>query len=514
MANYVMTYELILDSRAKNKIDSQLNIASNVYNELLSVILKRYNKLRNSSEHRKLLKSYINVKIKLENLKLNKKNTQETKEKFKKLSEIKKTITEKLKQIRLDYGFSEYELHKYCKTINKKNNYDFNSMLVQKLATRAFKSVEKLMYNSKTKKVKFKKLGTASFEGKNNKTGLRYDLSKNELIISRKIKCKLKMDAYQMNCFKDKICYCRMLPPRIIRNRKRYYVQIIFEGVPPLNYIPNENKVGIDIGTSTVAIAGKNAVKLETLSNTEKEKNKIRRLQRSITRKNIANNISNFNENGTIKKLPKGQERKWIISKRETKVRNKLKDIYRKKKVKDTEHKYKLANEILNLGNDIKVEEMNFSALSKRSRKTSVNIRNGKFKCKKRFGKSISENAPAKLLAIIIAKLEYIGKKIEKIDTRKAKASQYNHIKNEYRKAGLEIRYKELDNNIIVQRDLYSAYLIKNIENRSEYNRFNLTKGFDNFMEMHNRELERLKDNKKLKFYINKTSKNTMTYCS
>lgn len=30
MANYVMTYELILDSRAKNKIDSQLNIASNV----------------------------------------------------------------------------------------------------------------------------------------------------------------------------------------------------------------------------------------------------------------------------------------------------------------------------------------------------------------------------------------------------------------------------------------------------------------------------------------------------
>ena len=90
MANYVMTYELILDSRAKNKIDSQLNIASNIYNELLSVILKRYNKLKNSLEHRKLLKAYINVKTKLENLKLNKKNTQEIKEKFKKLSEIKK----------------------------------------------------------------------------------------------------------------------------------------------------------------------------------------------------------------------------------------------------------------------------------------------------------------------------------------------------------------------------------------------------------------------------------------
>ena len=112
MSNYVMTYELILDSRAKNKIESQLNIASNIYNELLSVILKRYNKLRNSSEYRKLLKAYINVKTKLENLKSNKKNAKEIKEKSKKLSELKKTLTEKLKQIRLDYGFSEYELHK------------------------------------------------------------------------------------------------------------------------------------------------------------------------------------------------------------------------------------------------------------------------------------------------------------------------------------------------------------------------------------------------------------------
>lgn len=45
MANYVMTYELILDSRTKNKIDSQLNIATNIYNELLFVILRRYNRL-------------------------------------------------------------------------------------------------------------------------------------------------------------------------------------------------------------------------------------------------------------------------------------------------------------------------------------------------------------------------------------------------------------------------------------------------------------------------------------
>lgn len=68
-----MTYELILDNKTKNKIDSQLNMASNIYNELLSVILRRYNRLRNNSEHKKLLKAYINVKIKLENLKQNKK---------------------------------------------------------------------------------------------------------------------------------------------------------------------------------------------------------------------------------------------------------------------------------------------------------------------------------------------------------------------------------------------------------------------------------------------------------
>ena len=69
MINYVMTYELILDDKAKNKIDSQLNIASNIYNELLSVILRRYNRLRNNSEHKKLLKAYINVKTKIRKFK-------------------------------------------------------------------------------------------------------------------------------------------------------------------------------------------------------------------------------------------------------------------------------------------------------------------------------------------------------------------------------------------------------------------------------------------------------------
>ena len=87
--------------------------------------------------------------------------------------------------------------------------------------------------------------------------------------------------------------------------------------------------------------------------------------------------------------MVKGQKRKWIISKSETKARNKLKDIHRKKKIKDIEYKCKLANQILNLGNNVKVEEMNFSALAKKAKKTSINIKNGKFKCKRGSGSNI-----------------------------------------------------------------------------------------------------------------------------
>ena len=82
----------------------------------------------------------------------------------------------------------------------------------------------------------------------------------------------------------------------------------------------------------------------------------------------------------------------------------------------------KLANDILALGSDIRVETMRFQSLQKRAKKTTRNKKNGKINRKKRFGKSIANHAPAMLLTIIDRKLGYQGRSIKKIDTYATKA--------------------------------------------------------------------------------------------
>ena len=87
----------------------------------------------------------------------------------------------------------------------------------------------------------------------------------------------------------------------------------------------------------------------------------------------------------------------------------------------------------------------------------------------------------------------FIEKNIIKIDTFKVKASQLNHSTNEYEKKSLSKRWVEILGNKI-QRDLYSAFLIKNVkENLEEVNIEKAQKEFKNFIKLHNEEIERIK---------------------
>lgn len=97
----------------------------------------------------------------------------------------------------------------------------------------------------------------------------------------------------------------------------------------------------------------------------------------------------------------------------------------------------KLANHILSLGNEIKVEKMNFQGLQKRAKETTINEKTGRYNKKKRFGKSLANKAPAMLLNIIDRKLKYQGKQLIKLSPFEIKASQYNHVTNEYKKKKL-----------------------------------------------------------------------------
>ncbi|TZE80643.1 hypothetical protein [Calorimonas adulescens] len=91
------------------------------------------------------------------------------------------------------------------------------------------------------------------------------------------------------------------------------------------------------------------------------------------------------------------------------------------------------------------------------------------------------------------------GKKLIKIDKTKIKASQYNHIDDDYNKKQLSERWNELiykGKKIKVQRDLYSAFLLQNVESE-KIDRDKCIERFDNFLRLHDKEIERLKNLKK-----------------
>ena len=86
-----------------------------------------------------------------------------------------------------------------------------------------------------------------------------------------------------------------------------------------------------------------------------------------------------------------------------------------------------------------------------------------KYKRKKRFGRSINRRAPARFLLELKRKAEAVGGVYAEVDTKEFKASQYNHVTDTYEKIPLSQREKEIGNRKI-QRDLYSAFLIRNAD--------------------------------------------------
>ena len=206
----------------------------------------------------------------------------------------------------------------------------------------------------------------------------------------------------------------------------------------------------------------------------------------------------NYDKNGKVKK----KRKEWKLSKNYFRELNKLKEVYRKKRVKDNQYKNILVKFILSQGDTVKTEKTSVNSWKNKSKKTVIKKNNGKNISKKRFGKSVNSNAPGTLKRKLNEKLSYFGKELIEINPYKTKASQFNHISQEFKKCSLEVRFKELIKGIVVQRDLYSAFLIKNVENLIEYNMEKINQQFDEFYEKQLKEVERIKNEDDLKFYI------------
>lgn len=488
--SYVLTLNLKIDDREKSILDKRFEISRKLYNSILGVGLKRFKSLSELKIYRKLIKE-LSIINKIYHNSTDKK----------KLKNIKKERTQKyieLNKLLKNHKLDEYSLINDMTPMYKPFSKNIDNKTAQALASRAWEALEKLIY-SKAERVHFIKYGEMeSIEGKWNKSGIIY---RDKIIKWKKLKMAIVVksnDKYAQKALQNRVKYCRILK-KLVRGKYKYYIQLILEGVPPVkvNEKTGESKrsigkgnVGIDIGTRTIGVSSNKEVKLLELcpevDDIEKAKNT---LSRKLDRQRRAGNESNYNEDGTIKR---GIKLVWNKSKKYIKTQKELSEILRKQKVIRKQSHEILANKIISLGDRILVEQMSFKGLQKRAKKTTVNEKTGKYNKKKRFGKSLANKAPAMLLEIIDRKLNYEGIKLLKINTREVKASQYNHFTDECNKKELKDRWNK---DVMLQRDLYSAFLIMNVDKSlKKINRELCNKTYETFKKLHDVEIARLKE--------------------
>lgn len=483
-STYVVEIGLKTDEFQNEILESRFNIVHHITNVLVKHSIKCIHQLERDSKYRTILtkKGKLSRQDKID-----------------------------LTNIRMKYGLSEYQFHSYVTVQQSMYKKHINSMIAQKIATKVWKSVEKYLF-SNGNSIHFKKFDQIiSYEGKTNTTGIVY---KNGYILNNGLKLKLsyrKSDELitkalsQIEEGTTRVKYCRIVR-KFIKNKYQYFVQLILEGNPiKEKNIPIlvDKTVGIDIGPSSIAVVSDEKIIFKELaSNIKKTDNEIARLNRKLDRQRRSNNLQNYNEDGTIKRNSKYFKRTWHYSKNMIKTKNQLRYLYQKRSNQLKLSHTLLANEILKLGSNIIIEDMQWSALARKAKKTEKSEKTGKFKKKKRFGKSIANHAPSKLIEIMNTKLKYIGKEITKVDCFKTAATKFNHNTGELMDISLKDRYVVIDGHTI-QRDIHSAFNLQNViitktDIAYSYDLQTMNDKFTSFIEKHDELINNLKKQKQL----------------
>lgn len=452
-------YELKLQTSKKDVafLDKLFFEGNCIYNEVVAHAKEQLSLLRKDEAYQNARSSYAKL-------------VSEKNEDSSEFKAVKKIFNQRIEY----YGLTEYALHSFVSDVQKQHK-KIHSHVAQKQASACHQAVAKSLY-SNGEEIHFRKLSQMhSLENKTSNTGFCF--RKGRLLIGKRSICiqmpkhGTKERLYHNECLKCRVKYSRIIR-RMFPSGWQYYIHLILEGVPPKkNRRYGSGAVGIDLGTSTVAVSAERGCILTNLNQAVKSYEKeIAAHQEKMDRILRVANKENYHPNGTIRKGKKA----WIRPKSWKKHSQTVATLFRRQR-EGLKHVHgALANRILVMGNQIYVEKMSIAGLAKRAetlerKETPVETKKPDgstqeihpYKRTKRFGKSIGVHAPAQLIAILNRKLGYIDQAVITIDTVSFKASQYDHVADTYEKHTLDERTKTIGGHL-VQRDLYSAFLLMN----------------------------------------------------
>lgn len=424
----------------------------------------------------------------------------------------KKQLSAAMKEIRSGMGLSDAGFQAYLKVCGKQFSKCLSSQQVQKEASRVWSGVQKVLFND-GKDIHFKKyMDFDTVSGKTNTNGVKFD--KDTLSIrwlGLTLPCrqpkKVTDATYTAESLDHKVSYCEVVR-KMFPNGWCYYVTVYLDGDAPVKRKRSEdaakNRMGIDPGVSAIAgVSGITAILEELAPEWKRYAKGITDLQEKMDRSRRAANPDKYDKDGKAKKGGKGR---WVYSNTSINDRRRLKSLFRQKAAYTKQSHEGVANRLLEDSLHFIVEDMSYRSLQKRAKNTArqekasdVAQKDGttkkvyKYKRKKRFGKSLNNRAPAMFLSILEKKALTLGGTFVKVDTRVYKASQYDHTTDRYVKAPLSQRSKIIGGHE-VQRDLYSAFLIRNSNDTYDRpDRLKCIEGFETFLDMQDRLLADMK---------------------
>ena len=400
------------------------------------------------------------------------------------------------------YNLTEYDIHMFMgkqKVSNFSKSIGIN--IVQKLGTNLYSAIKKAVF--KGTKIHYRKRGqTNSFEDKKAKSGIIYNTKGTVKIMGKVMKLKSirENDVYLQEAMCHKIKYCRVVKKPFAYGYK-YFLQIVMEGNAPKKLTLGKGFCGVDQGTSTIAYYNNNETNFVVLAEDVETYNKeIKHWVTVFDRRKRLHNPQCYNKDGTIIKGSK-----FYYTKNCKKALMQLKNAYRKKSVYIKQEHNKLANRLVEQCDTIVKEPMNFKALQKRSKNTkrqeissTITKKDGtkinvyKYKRKKRFGKSLQNRSPGLLNQIIENKFQQYKGFVIEVNSKEYKASQYDHTTEQATKCKLSDRSKIIGE-YLVQRDLYSAFLLYNMLDTNKIDFQKCKQNFNDFLEKQELVINRIK---------------------
>ena len=434
----------------------------------------------------------------------------------------RKLLTAEMAAMRERIGLTKAALEKYISVEQKRYSAHITSHQAQAEVSRVWESVERVLFGN-GKRLRFRKLESMRTIGGKSVNGVRFLSPINAGYFKKtvpsvpgwecqmewnglqaEVSCDLK-DPYVYESLQHDIAYCEVerLP---FAGGDRWYIILYLDGLAPKKILPGSSTIGIDPGVSTFnGVSETKAFLRELAPEAPARKKAIAAMQRKVERSVRASNPELYNSDGTVKKrrtvkTSRGSRKvphEWKFSKRCLRKKQELRVMHRKCSAYVRQSHNELCNEIMADSVNAVMEPMDYAALAKRAKATSrrekasaVRKKDGstvmvrRFRRKKRFGSSIGMRSPSIFLEILKRKIRQYGGTFLEVCRNSFRASQYDHSTDTFTKHPLSSRAKEIGGHT-VQRDLYSAFLIRNTRpDLQAADREKCTSTFSSFLEL------------------------------